>query len=165
MSEVQDFFAVHQAEGTHAGGIHLEMTGKNVTECTGGARALTEADLSRPLPHLLRSAPQRRAGAGNRVPDLGIDQARAPGPRNGRTRGGRVSGSNSRRKKEGAERRPFCLVSGGQAQERSAQPTHEEQNEDDRNGNADQPKQSAFEHVRLLLPSWIDNGEGRDGYC
>ncbi|WP_210485700.1 class II 3-deoxy-7-phosphoheptulonate synthase [Microvirga antarctica] len=46
MSEVQDFFSVHQAEGTHAGGIHLEMTGKNVTECTGGARALTDADLS-----------------------------------------------------------------------------------------------------------------------
>jgi 3-deoxy-7-phosphoheptulonate synthase len=46
MSEVRDFFAVHQAEGTHAGGIHLEMTGKNVTECTGGARALTDADLS-----------------------------------------------------------------------------------------------------------------------
>ena len=33
------------AEGTHAGGMHLEMTGKNVTECTGGARAITEADL------------------------------------------------------------------------------------------------------------------------
>jgi 3-deoxy-7-phosphoheptulonate synthase len=46
MGEVQDFFSVHQAEGTHAGGIHLEMTGKNVTECTGGARALTDADLS-----------------------------------------------------------------------------------------------------------------------
>jgi 3-deoxy-7-phosphoheptulonate synthase len=43
--EVQNFFAVHQAEGTHAGGLHLEMTGKNVTECTGGARALTDADL------------------------------------------------------------------------------------------------------------------------
>ncbi|HSP24448.1 MAG TPA: 3-deoxy-7-phosphoheptulonate synthase class II [Saliniramus sp.] len=46
MQEVRNFFAVHQAEGTHAGGIHLEMTGKNVTECTGGARALTDADLS-----------------------------------------------------------------------------------------------------------------------
>ncbi|MBM6594624.1 class II 3-deoxy-7-phosphoheptulonate synthase [Microvirga pudoricolor] len=45
MGEVRNFFAVHQAEGTHAGGIHLEMTGKNVTECTGGARALTDADL------------------------------------------------------------------------------------------------------------------------
>jgi 3-deoxy-7-phosphoheptulonate synthase len=46
MGEVRDFFAVHRAEGTHAGGVHLEMTGKNVTECTGGARALTDADLS-----------------------------------------------------------------------------------------------------------------------
>ncbi|GGK40575.1 class II 3-deoxy-7-phosphoheptulonate synthase [Salinarimonas ramus] len=46
MQEVRNFFAVHQAEGTHAGGIHLEMTGKNVTECTGGARGLGDADLS-----------------------------------------------------------------------------------------------------------------------
>ena len=46
MQEVRTFFAVLQAEGTHAGGIHLEMTGKDVTECTGGARALTDADLS-----------------------------------------------------------------------------------------------------------------------
>jgi 3-deoxy-7-phosphoheptulonate synthase len=45
IGEVRNFFAVHQAEGTHAGGVHLEMTGKNVTECTGGARALTDADL------------------------------------------------------------------------------------------------------------------------
>jgi 3-deoxy-7-phosphoheptulonate synthase len=45
LREVQNFFSVHQAEGTHAGGLHLEMTGKNVTECTGGARALTDADL------------------------------------------------------------------------------------------------------------------------
>ena len=46
MTEIQQFFDVHGAEGTHPGGIHLEMTGKNVTECTGGAQALTEADLS-----------------------------------------------------------------------------------------------------------------------
>ena len=45
MSEIKTFFAVHQAEGTQAGGIHLEMTGKNVTECTGGARAITDTDL------------------------------------------------------------------------------------------------------------------------
>ena len=44
-SEIRGFFAVHRAEGTYAGGVHLEMTGKNVTECTGGARALSEADL------------------------------------------------------------------------------------------------------------------------
>ena len=46
MSEIRSFFAVHQAEGTYAGGVHLEMTGKNVTECTGGARAVLEADLN-----------------------------------------------------------------------------------------------------------------------
>ena len=41
LSEVKDFFAVHAAEGTYAGGVHLEMTGQNVTECTGGARAIS----------------------------------------------------------------------------------------------------------------------------
>jgi 3-deoxy-7-phosphoheptulonate synthase len=46
LQEVRDFFEVHAAEGTHAGGVHLEMTGKNVTECTGGARAITDADLN-----------------------------------------------------------------------------------------------------------------------
>jgi len=45
LSEVKTFFNVHQAEGTYAGGIHLEMTGKNVTECTGGARAISDMDL------------------------------------------------------------------------------------------------------------------------
>jgi 3-deoxy-7-phosphoheptulonate synthase len=44
--EIRNFFAVHEAEGTYAGGIHLEMTGKNVTECIGGARAVSEADLA-----------------------------------------------------------------------------------------------------------------------
>jgi 3-deoxy-7-phosphoheptulonate synthase len=37
---------VHRAEGTHAGGIHLELTGQNVTECLGGAQAISEGDLS-----------------------------------------------------------------------------------------------------------------------
>ncbi len=45
MQEIRSFFDVHRAEGTYAGGVHLEMTGSNVTECTGGARALSEADL------------------------------------------------------------------------------------------------------------------------
>jgi 3-deoxy-7-phosphoheptulonate synthase len=45
VSEIRSFFAVHQAEGTYAGGVHLEMTGKDVTECTGGARAISEFDL------------------------------------------------------------------------------------------------------------------------
>ncbi|MEO1693713.1 MAG: 3-deoxy-7-phosphoheptulonate synthase class II [Pseudomonadota bacterium] len=45
LGEVSQFFDVHRAEGTHPGGIHIEMTGDNVTECTGGARAISEAEL------------------------------------------------------------------------------------------------------------------------
>lgn len=46
LAEVQSFMEVHRAEGTHAGGIHFEMTGQNVTECLGGAQAISEEDLS-----------------------------------------------------------------------------------------------------------------------
>ncbi len=46
LAEVRGFFAVHRAEGTHAGGIHIEMTGQDVTECTGGAVAITDAALA-----------------------------------------------------------------------------------------------------------------------
>ena len=46
MSEVESFFDIHRSEGTHAGGLHVEMTGQNVTECVGGAKAVTETDLS-----------------------------------------------------------------------------------------------------------------------
>tara|TARA_R110002126_G_scaffold291724_1_gene455900 strand:- start:4089 stop:5465 length:1377 start_codon:yes stop_codon:yes gene_type:complete len=46
LSEVESFFQIHRAEGTHPGGIHIEMTGKDVTECTGGARAVSAEDLS-----------------------------------------------------------------------------------------------------------------------
>jgi len=46
LAEVRGFFDVHAAEGTYPGGVHLEMTGQNVTECTGGARAITDADLN-----------------------------------------------------------------------------------------------------------------------
>ena len=46
MGEVNSFFDVHDAEGTIAGGVHVEMTGKDVTECTGGVRAVSEEDLS-----------------------------------------------------------------------------------------------------------------------
>jgi 3-deoxy-7-phosphoheptulonate synthase len=45
LGEVKSFFDVHRAEGTYPGGMHVEMTGKNVTECMGGAKAITEADL------------------------------------------------------------------------------------------------------------------------
>ncbi len=46
LQEVEAFFDIHRAEGTHPGGVHLEMTGQNVTECIGGAREVTETDLS-----------------------------------------------------------------------------------------------------------------------
>jgi 3-deoxy-7-phosphoheptulonate synthase len=46
LQEVRTFFDVHTAEGTHGGGVHLEMTGKDVTECTGGARAISDQDLN-----------------------------------------------------------------------------------------------------------------------
>ncbi|ARS26772.1 class II 3-deoxy-7-phosphoheptulonate synthase [Sphingomonas sp. KC8] len=46
LAEVRGFFAVHRAEGTHGGGIHAEMTGQNVTECTGGAIDVTEQSLA-----------------------------------------------------------------------------------------------------------------------
>lgn len=46
LKEVQEFFAVHQTEGTIPGGVHFEMTGTDVTECTGGVRAVTDEDLS-----------------------------------------------------------------------------------------------------------------------
>ena len=45
LAEVRGFFAVHRAEGTHAGGLHFEMTGQDVTECIGGAQAISEAAL------------------------------------------------------------------------------------------------------------------------
>jgi 3-deoxy-7-phosphoheptulonate synthase len=44
-AEIKSFFAVCRGEQAYAGGVHLEMTGKNVTECTGGARAISEGDL------------------------------------------------------------------------------------------------------------------------
>mgnify|MGYP001804174121 CR=1 FL=1 len=46
MREVREFFGVHAAEGTIPGGVHFEMTGQDVTECTGGVRAVTDEDLS-----------------------------------------------------------------------------------------------------------------------
>ncbi len=46
LREVREFFGVHKAEGTIPGGVHFEMTGQDVTECTGGVRAVTDEDLS-----------------------------------------------------------------------------------------------------------------------
>ena len=46
LAEIQEFFDVHDSEGTYAGGIHVEMTGQDVTECLGGSHNITEEDLS-----------------------------------------------------------------------------------------------------------------------
>jgi len=47
IAELEAAFRVHDRMGTYLGGVHLELTGENVTECTGGARGLTDADLAR----------------------------------------------------------------------------------------------------------------------
>jgi len=47
LAELEQAFEIHRDAGTHLGGVHLELTGENVTECTGGARGLGDADLSR----------------------------------------------------------------------------------------------------------------------
>ena len=46
IAELRACFAVHRAEGSHLGGMHIEMTGKDVTECTGGAQRIDEAALA-----------------------------------------------------------------------------------------------------------------------
>jgi 3-deoxy-7-phosphoheptulonate synthase len=47
VSELESAFRVHREQGTYLGGVHFELTGDDVTECTGGARGLTDADLAR----------------------------------------------------------------------------------------------------------------------
>lgn len=46
LTEIRRFFRIHRAEGTYAGGVHFEMTGQDVTECTGGARHITDENLA-----------------------------------------------------------------------------------------------------------------------
>ena len=46
LTEVKQFIDIHESEGTYAGGVHIEMTGQNVTECTGGAKNISDQDLS-----------------------------------------------------------------------------------------------------------------------
>ena len=79
VEEVESFFDIHRAEGTYAGGVHIEMTGQNVTECTGGAAKISEADLAKST-RPVRPAPQRGAVAGAGFHGGGIAQARARGP-------------------------------------------------------------------------------------
>ena len=45
ISEIQQFFQIHRSVGTYPGGVHLEMTGQDVTECMGGLQKITDSDL------------------------------------------------------------------------------------------------------------------------
>ena len=47
IGELESAFRIHRSMGSYLGGVHLELTGENVTECTGGARGLTDGDLAR----------------------------------------------------------------------------------------------------------------------
>ena len=47
VGELESAFRIHKSMGSYLGDVHLELTGENVTECTGGARGLTDADLAR----------------------------------------------------------------------------------------------------------------------
>ena len=82
LREVEAFFDVCQAEGVYPGGLHVEMTGKNVTECTGGAQSISDAELSDRYHTYCDPAAECGSGAGTRVPRRG---AVAPRPRLCRT--------------------------------------------------------------------------------
>ena len=60
MAEIEGFFAACRAEGAWPGGVHLEYTGEDVTECLGGSEGLAEEQLDAPLRDALRPAPERR---------------------------------------------------------------------------------------------------------
>ncbi|MDM8527873.1 3-deoxy-7-phosphoheptulonate synthase class II [Anaerolineales bacterium HSG24] len=62
LAEVRDFFAIHDAAGTYPGGLHCEMTGQNVTECIGGAQAITEKGLA--AKYITRCDPRLNAAQG-----------------------------------------------------------------------------------------------------
>ena len=79
LDELHRAFAVHLAEGSYAGGVHFELTGQNVTECVGGAKAISEQGLARRLPDALRPAAQRQPGPGACLRDRRGAEARAAG--------------------------------------------------------------------------------------
>ena len=77
--EVRSFFAVHESEGTYAGGVHFEMTGQDVTECVGGAQAITEASLGVRYNTHCDPAPECQPGSGIGV-SAGGDPQGGPQP-------------------------------------------------------------------------------------
>ena len=122
VSEVERFFDIHRAEGTYPGGVHIEMTGQNVTECTGGATAHLGGRPRPPVRHRLRPAPQCRAVAGAGFPAGREAEAGARGASSAARRGGVgkavILKLHSRRPT--LQRRPSgtCPSSGGKAPDR-----------------------------------------------
>ena len=68
LAEVDASFRIHEEEGSMLGGVHIELTGEDVTECIGGARGLTELDLARAYKSQVDPTLKCRAGA--RVGDV-----------------------------------------------------------------------------------------------
>ena len=68
MAELEGFFAAHRSVGTWPGGIHIEFTGEDVTECVGGSEAVREEQLDHRYETSLRPAPERTAVARSRLP-------------------------------------------------------------------------------------------------
>ena len=103
LKEVKSFFSIHAAEGTHAGGVHLEMTGQNVTECTGGAHAITDEGLNARY-HTLCD-PRLNAEQAIELAFLMADLLKQSAPR-APSRCRRWPGSGSRRRQRAPR---FCL--------------------------------------------------------
>ena len=82
--EVRGYFEVHRAEGSHAGGLHLEMTGKNVTECTGGPQQLSEHDL--PLRYQTHCDPRLNAVQALAIAGLARSELALDAPRTDKAR-------------------------------------------------------------------------------
>ena len=69
LAEIKSFFAVHRQEGTVPGGVHLELTAEDVTECLGGAEEILDQHLDERYRGALRPAAQRTSVARPRLPD------------------------------------------------------------------------------------------------
>ena len=86
IDEVQGFFDVHRSLGTWPGGVHVELTGDDVTECVGGGEELAEVDLGNRYESVVRPAPQPGAVARAGVPRRGdaarrvLTRSRSPPP-------------------------------------------------------------------------------------
>ena len=113
VSEVEQFFAIHRAEGTYPGGVHIEMTGQNVTECTGGATKISEADLARQYD--TGCDPRLNAGQSLELAFLLAERLKQGRPSGPLCQGARPSSGSA-----GAARLLLALMYGGEGGHRAA---------------------------------------------